>query len=255
MLKKMILLLLGVGLISTGVLLFRPLVKSQQDIPQPYTLRWRAQRALANGETEISQVLNPSRSGVTDVAEAISLYSLVVAQPVASVVVENDGTVATWHKFRIIEALTSRPLCTECGPLPDPPAELGVIASDQLAVPKLSGTMVVDGVTITTEEADFPELLQSQCYLLFVAVAPGKRVASMAIGPVGVYILDPNNVFVPVTQNPNHIAGGLATSYGNSLEQLKSALGIAPTLTPTPTPSNCNPLPILVQRCLDNGGS
>ena len=227
--KKMILLSLGVGLITVGALLSRPLVKSQQDIPQTYTLRWRAQQALANGETEISQVLNPSRSSVTDVAEAISLYSLVVAQPVASVAVENDGTVATWHKFRIIESLTSRPLCTECGPLPDPPAELGVIASDQLAVPKLSGTMIVDGVTITTEEADFPELLQSQRYLLFVAVDQSKRVATMAIGPAGVYILDENNVLVPVTQNPNHIAAGLVAGYGNSLAQLKSALGTSST--------------------------
>ncbi|HEX7723943.1 MAG TPA: hypothetical protein VF397_17400 [Pyrinomonadaceae bacterium] len=250
-----LLIVLGVlGAVGFSIVASRKTVHSQQDPPAPYSLRWRAQQALANGTTEIDQHIAPHYQGVNDLNEALANYSLILAQPVDQLAGENDGTVGTWYKFRVLEQLTQRPLCADCGPLPDHP--FGGLASNELAIPRAAGIMNVDGVTISTQEDGFPGFILTQQYLLFVSLDPNKQVATVAIGPVGSFMIDINGTIVPVGMEPTQVSSDLTTIYGNSLAQLRAGLGLGTSATPTPTPAgSCNPSQILINRCQDNGGT
>ncbi|HEX3145178.1 MAG TPA: hypothetical protein VHQ64_14495 [Pyrinomonadaceae bacterium] len=250
-----LLIVLGVlGAVALSILATRKGARSQEDPPAPYSLRWRAQQALANGETEIRQVIAPEYQRVSDLNDGLANYSLILAQPIDQIVGENDGSVGTWYKFRVLEQLTLRPLCAECQPLPDHP--FGSLASNELAIPRASGTLNVDGVSISTEENGFPGFILTQKYLLFVSLDPNKQVAIVTVGPVGAFMIDVNGTIVPVLPETSQVSSDLASTYGNSLAQLRAGLGLGSSGTPTPTPAgSCHPSQILISRCENNGGT
>jgi hypothetical protein len=192
------------------------------------SLDWLAQDAQANGLQGVNiPTFEWSYFAVEGFNDAAADYSVLIAQPVGktSYVWNNQNQViGTWYRFKIIETLSQKPYitCDICPPSPDPP--LGILNADEIFVPKMGGTVVINGITINSIDPDFPEYSLNQNYLLFLDVDATKKVDVLSAGPIAAFAVDANGNLTPVTQLQNPLKEDIATLYGSSLGQLRAAL-------------------------------
>lgn len=230
------------------------------------SLDWLAQDALANGLQGVNiPTLEWSYFSIEGFNDAATDYSVVVAQPVGktSHVWNNQNQIiGTWYTFKIVETLSQKPhiTCDLCPPSPDPPA--GILNPDEIFVPKMGGSVVINGITINSIDPDFPDYSLNQSYLLFIDLDAAKKVGVVSAGPIAAFAVDVNGNLTPVTQRQNSLKDDIATRYGNSLGQLRAALngGATPTPTPaltpepTPAPEACVPNRSALATCRNSGG-
>jgi hypothetical protein len=194
---------------------------------------------------------------VESLDDAFARYTVSVGEPVLtrSYVIDDIG-IATWHKVRVSETLSQKPLfqCSTCGPLtlPDPPADLLPLNSDEILILRPGGAAQVGGVTFNEEVEQFPSFNVSQKYLFFLNYDSSKRVATAAIGPTGVFPVTSSDVLTSSLTDAdgvvisNAVTDGMSARFGNSLTQLRNFFN---------PPQSCDPDGSRAASCYDSGGS
>ncbi len=229
-----ILLLVGISLVWSArkPISSLPSVEAQTNPPAEGSLRWYAQQSAANGETQFALILSPRIPVAASLSDAIEDYGLVVGELVTqeSVWYDPPDKIYTWYKFRVTETLKQKPYvpCVTCTFTPTPPASLLPLQSNEILVPLLGGSALIDSVVIETNIEDFGGLVEGQKYLLFLNLDSVNQKGNFPIGPQGILVVNPDSTFSPVmmlaTNESEPIINGLVTQYGNSLTNLRAAL-------------------------------
>lgn len=99
--------------------------------------------------------------------QVLSNYTVVIAQLTAkkSFMFEGDN-MGTWNKFRIIEMLSQAPSQPSYGTWPEVPQELLPVRENEFLMYSYGGTVTIDGVEVTQNEASVPPFQQGQRYIL-----------------------------------------------------------------------------------------
>jgi hypothetical protein len=248
MLKRLIALAVVTTAIAVAVGLYSRRVVTQE--VDTATLSGQAWQAQAQGQSEVSLSRNILFEGVDDLNSALSQYSVIEATPIAKQsYVLDDFNIGTWYKFRVQSTLKQNPLtpCSDCPPLPDPPADMLPLNAGEILVLHPGGLQVINGVTFDITVPDFPDFNLNQNYLLFIDFDASRGVGSVSVGPPGVYTIDGygklSHIYGADPDDP--IGSGLAASYGNNVNNLNNALN-------PPPPPTCDP--VQEQNCYDQGG-
>jgi hypothetical protein len=203
--------ILGIGLIHTA-----SKSRLQKQVPNNNQIGWHIQQAKIQGQRKVSiqsPVVEYLGSANEDVDKALSEYTVVVAEPVASRTYEHTGdTLITWYKFKILEPLTDiRPaLCAECNSLSPPPDMLPVLAGEFL-IPRQGGAIEQEGIELTQVDPAFPPFKQGQKYLMLISLYP-TAVAFTAGGPIGVFRIDGGEKLSALTEEPHKIKEGIISA-------------------------------------------
>ncbi len=196
----------------------------RKNVPNSNRLKWYAEEAKKEGKQKEVIPAGTTEylgSDSPDLERSLSIYSVVVAQPVEKRTFEsNDNSVSTWYKFRIVDALTPLrdPVCFGCVTL-SPPLEMP-LDQNEFVILRNGGTLTVDGVEIEQREAGFPQFQEHKKYLLFISLYPNK-VAITAGGPLGVFEIGDKENLTPFSKEPNPIREGVERKFNNSLGSLK----------------------------------
>lgn len=249
MLKRLLVLALFTSVLATAVALY-----SHRGVTQtidPATLAGIAMQAQAQGRSEVNIGRDIMYDGVDDLNSAISRYTIIDAVAIAKQsYVLDEFNIGTWYKFRLNYTIKQNPLvvCAQCSSnIPDPPAELLPLNSNEVLILHPAGSQLVNGTTINVMVSDFPDFNLDQRYLLFLDFDSAKAVGTVSLGPPGVYVVDANGGLIPVYDaDPEDIVvSGLTATYGNNANTLRNALNPQP-------PSTCNP--VQEQNCYDLDG-
>jgi len=252
MVKRLIAFALFATVLAIGIGLYSRRAATQ-DI-DPATLAGMAAQAQAQGQSEVDLAKDVSWEGIDDLNSALSRYTVVDAVPIAKQsYVLDEFNIGTWYKFRLNYTIKQNPLvtCSQCSSnIPDPPAELLPLNANEILVLHPGGSQLVNGITVNVTVSEFPDFTLNQRYLLFIDLDSTRSVATVSVGPPGVYLVDGNGRLVHVYDaNPDDTIGiGLAASYGSNIETLKNAIN-----PPPPPPSGCDPAQ--EQNCYDTGGN
>jgi hypothetical protein len=190
------------------------------------TINQHAERAKARGERKVlmsGSHIDRAGDGL-NLDEALSHFSLVVAQPIQEkTVIAHPHSIATWYKLKIIETLQSNaPPCSPCPDSVEPPGEFLPLNTDEVAVARSGGAMMVDGVEVTMD-SDFPPLSLSKKYLFLLSPRP-TGAAGIPAGPAGVFIVNDDGTLAPIIKESRPINHDLQKRFGHSLHRLKESL-------------------------------
>lgn len=225
-----------------------------------FTISGRAAQASAQGEFIINSVEGGEFDHVDTLDDALSRYTVVVAEPILSrsYVVDDIG-VRTWYKMRVDETLSQRPVfqCTGCDPtfMPDPPADMLPLNAGEILIYRGGGNVVVGNVTVDYEVEQFPAFNISQKYLLFLNYDASRSVASVDLGPVGAFVVTSPDLLTTFFTDADGlvvssgVSDDMSARFNNSLSQFRNFLN------PPPPPPACDPDGSLQGACLDDGGS
>ena len=224
-----------------------PKSKAQQQSYPEGSIRAQVQEVKANGGTSLSVVAEFNYPAPNDLNEAIATSSLIVGQLAAVSTSWDDetGDITTWYKFNTVETLVQRAYepCDICT-APVVPSDLQPVNAGQVVVALSGGAAVIDDVAVEEMLPDFSGLAIGQRYLLFVNFDPSTNIGGLDYGPSGSLLINSQNTFTPVIESlqdqSDEISTGLIAQYGNSLNQLRSALN----------PTTCNQTER--QSCIDD---
>jgi len=193
--------------------------------PAQEKIKWHARQARLKGKKEVT-LLPPAidyAGGAVGLNEALSFYTVVVAQPVAEKSVSLDGnTVSTWYKIKVIEVLSHGDgKCPVC-PSFDPPDDMLPLNKDELFVNKLGGAIQVDGVKVITHDPSSAPLSFSNKYLFFLSIEP-SGVATIGGGPAGIFHIDDEEKIRALTDH-SALKRDIDSRLGRSLSKLKEHL-------------------------------
>jgi hypothetical protein len=193
-------------------------------VPPNKRLHWYAEKTKAKGQSEITLdapfIDYPGNSPSTHVDEALSSFSTVIAEPIKQEVVADDnGDILTWYKFEIIESLSEKNPY-DCDGCPGPPEDFLPINENQFAMAKYGGTVTIDGVKLTMVDPTFPQLKLRQQYLLFIS-RNSSGIATIGVGPNGVFEVEPNGSITPINRNPHSIKDDVKKRFDKSLDKFR----------------------------------
>ena len=221
------------------------------------TLSGQAAAAAAQGETFVTIMTSANFNSVDTLDDAFARYTVSVGEPILSqsYVIDDIG-IGTWYKVRVSETLSQKPVfqCSTCGPLtlPDPPSDLLPLNSDEILIYRAGGTAQVGGVTFNDEVEQFPSFNVSQKYLFFLNYDSAKKVATVAIGPTGVFAVTSTDVLTSYLTDAdglvisNAVTDGMSVRFGNNLTQLRNFFH---------PPQSCDPDGSQAAACYYSGGT
>ncbi len=192
-------------------------------------LSWYAARAKAKGQREVVIGAPVVTYAVPkDLDEALAYYSLVVAEPLErrSYVEDDETTIKTWYKFKLVEELSSPSIrCTTCPDIESPPNDFLPLQTNEFLISKPDGEVEVDGVLITRSDLDFPKFEKGKRYLLFLSFDSQKTVAATRMGPWGTFTIETNEQLKPISPKYKHpVIEKLTSGADNSLNGLRRGL-------------------------------
>ena len=206
-----------------------------QEESKPVTLQGLAEQAKAKGKHEVTFPTGATHLyGIAqNVDEALSHFSLVVAVVVGrESYVDDSQEIRTWYKFKIVETLRRPPNedCSACQVALKAPEAMLPLGDDEFLVLKDGGTVVIDGVKITSFDPNFPDLSLSGRYMLFVSLNPATKVNALGMGPHGIYEIDRSDVVEPILKRERHpLHDDLKARLGRSVNEVRSNIrNIAP---------------------------
>ena len=141
------------------------------------------------GKTQVSTSLLICEDGSAgELDEILKGTSVFVVEPVRSPAAQSvtQGEIYTWHVVRVLEVLSLGSAATHdrC----QPPSDL-TVAPDELAIPALHGTTVIDGISVTMHSNRSFYLDAGQRYLV-IAKRCGTDVATLPQGPRNIFGID-----------------------------------------------------------------
>jgi hypothetical protein len=197
---------------------------SREVVPTNKKLEWYARQTKAKGENAITLsapfIDYPGNSMSTHIDEAMSAFSTLIVEPIKQeVVATEDGDILTWYKFETIESLSEHnPYpCAEC---PTPPVDFYPIKDNEFAMATYGGTVTIDGVNLTMVDPTFPQLKLRKRYLLFISRG-ASGIATIGVGPNGVFEVGPNGSLTPINRNPHSIKDDITRRFGKSLSKVR----------------------------------
>ena len=224
-------------------------IRPQEPSATPGTLDWYAQQAQEVGATTYEfQASNVEYVHPSTLDEVLSEFSFVIAQPIEIRSYASDNSdIESWIKFRVIETLSLKtvPQCPTCPTEPTPPNDMLPLQANEILASKVGGILTHNGIELIASNERFPDLLQSERYLLILDKYP-SGVCNLLMGAEGVYKIDGNGMMTPLQPKIDPYHNDLLSRYGNSVNQLKTALG------GTPTAGACDP--DQEQNCYNRGG-
>ncbi|MGH9962010.1 MAG: hypothetical protein ACREBC_33590 [Pyrinomonadaceae bacterium] len=227
--KTITYILVGLFVVMLGSFTTRSLMQqrekeSWQGWKERNTLKSISKRAKQQGR---QQVIIPAPDfdyldNSSDLDQVLFSYSLVLAEPIEerTYAVGDDG-ILTWYKFRILESLSRRPAapCDGC-PQTSAPHDLLPPNNDEFLVGKAGGSIFVDGVQLTMVDSHFPAFQKSRKYLLFVSLSP-TGLARVAAGPSGVFSVNDDGSFEPITKDAHPIRSEMRARFNSSVIKVK----------------------------------
>jgi hypothetical protein len=232
--KLIVLFLLCLVLTVVTTVKTRPIY--QQQVPstsqgsKPGTLQWVAEQAKAKGKQEVTVPTGAiNEYGVApNVDEALFNFSLVVATLVSKEsYIEGSDDIKTWYKFRNIETLrqADKYNCSSCQGSLTPPTDMLPLADNEFLILKDGGTVVVDGVKITSYDPQFPDLSASSKYMLFISPDPAEKIQALGMGPYGIYAIKDNGALESIIKREDHpLSRDIKARLGDSIAQVRANL-------------------------------
>jgi hypothetical protein len=170
----------------------------------------------------------PLYASVSNLDEALANYSTVIMRPVRRVsqIGPNSKEIETWYKLEIVEYL-SQPnrvsACLSCISATGIPTELRSIGENELLVVQNVGSVVSDGITVTSTDLMFPEFKFEHEYLLFVSIDPNTRIGEIELGPAGVSVIDAGGELKPISEKSHKLNDELTARFGK-IQNVKQEL-------------------------------
>ncbi|HEY0097646.1 MAG TPA: hypothetical protein VGB76_01720 [Pyrinomonadaceae bacterium] len=192
------------------------------------TLRQQIAKAKSNGQLELNlSGLIANYEQVKNLDDALTRYTVLIAQPVEerSYLNEHDS-ITTWYKFKILEPV-SQPAVAKSFDFIQPPVELLPLNDDEILVPRIGGTLTVDGVKVTRSEHIFPTFKKSRKYLIFVLLDNSIKVGLPDLGPAGVLTINDDNSLTPINDVTLPLEKELKARYGKSLPEIRERFATA----------------------------
>jgi hypothetical protein len=206
----------------------RRVTQSTQPTPTVgHSIQAQAAQARAKGKSEVvisaPTIEYTGSSASTDLDKALAYYTALVARPIKmqSYIAENGEDIVTWYKFKVVEMLSENKklACPAC-PVPTPPQDFSQVTGDEFALVQIGGTVKVDGVKVTMTDDSFPQFESGSKYLLFISRYP-TGVATLGIGPKGVFSVDDNGDVKGVNKVPHALKNDIEGRFNKSLYNLK----------------------------------
>jgi hypothetical protein len=205
-----------------NVALFACLLSAQTPEPRPGTLRHLAAKAKQLGHITI-EVNAPTllTAEIDSLADALREHSVLLVRLRDSfTATDGQSDIVTYYRFRLLQILyrgVSDPsLQPRAGIFDD-------VQSDEVVVPVLGGTAVVDGVTIKMK-SHVVGFETGPDYLIFVTCNPEKHVAELTIGNSGLFQVGPSSELKPLGNPDEPLVKDIRLSYLNSLRLLTERL-------------------------------
>lgn len=188
-------------------------------------LKERVELAKMRGEQQI--IIPGSISAnveVENLDEAFSTYTVVIAQPIeVKSFLDMHDTINSWYKFKVIETLSKKapPADTSFG---NPPDDMLPLKDNEILVPRLNGTVVIDNVKVTAPDKDFPMLDKTQRYLLFLSVDTTGNIGRLELGSAAVASITPDGKIETTDKQQDRLKLEMKGRYNGSLNQLKEEI-------------------------------
>jgi hypothetical protein len=189
------------------------------------SVRQQIKRAKLRGEKQLNlSGLVAMYEEARSVDDILRRYTVVVAQPIEERdYIDEHDDITSWYKFKVLETV-SQPNAIQSLNSIQPPTELLPLSPDEILVPRLGGTTLVDGIELTRNEHDFPKFAKDQKYLLFVLLDDATRVGTAALGPAGVLIVKDDNSLAAINGTPLRLEKELKARHGEKLSEIKDGL-------------------------------
>jgi len=192
------------------------------------TLMWNVQMAKARGEKEYAISSIGCGMGVSTLKEALSGYTIVIAQPVEKKTFMNTYGLRTWYRFKVTETLSSKPVHDfhrESLASVEIPADLLPVHADEILIPESGGIVEVEGVKVA-EYSNSPQYSLSNKYLLFLELDSDRQVGFVPwTDEIGIFTVDDNGKLKASDNDSYDLKEKMASRFDNSVEHLKSYLG------------------------------
>jgi ligand-binding SRPBCC domain-containing protein len=187
------------------------------------SLKWHIHQVKARGEKEFVTGVLGCGMEVSTLNEALSNYSVVVAQLIEKRTYAEKHGLHTWYKFRVLETLSHRPLphYSQWSSYVNPPSDLLPVGADELLMQGADGSMVIDEVTVI-QRSNSPDYLPTKRYLLFVELDSSRRLATVPWpDEIGIFTVDADGK-VKATDNLSYdLKDQMGKLFGNSVGRLK----------------------------------
>lgn len=205
-----------------------PLEPSKLHEPMEHDRRGTIEDEIALAKKKGKHELNVfaplvNRTETWSADEVLPYFSVFIAEPIDRKVYWNGDSTSSWWKFKITATLSRVPASTQCLPCwrPDnPPADWLPLPSDEIIFSKYGGSITRDGIRITTVEADFPDFVEHQSYLLFLLTGD-DNIASARMGAMSAFKLSPEGIITPLMPKIRgrewRLGDDLAEKYQNSV--------------------------------------
>jgi len=188
-------------------------------------LRQQIAKAKSKGEAHLNLPgLVANYEQVKDLEDALSRYTVVIGQliEVKSYISEQDS-VTSWYKFKVLDNVF-QPAVSKSLDFIHPPAELLPLNDDEILIPRIGGTLSVDGISVVRSEQGFSAFEKSNKYLLFVLLDNVTKVGLPDLGVAGVLTVTDDDSLVSVNNQMLILEKELKSRYGETLPKIKEGL-------------------------------
>lgn len=194
--------------------------------PRRGTIAWHVKQAKSRGRKKA--VLDPvleHTAVVRSLEDALSLFTVVVAQPVEKRSYIADGeSLVTWNKLKVLEVI-SRPAksnCPDCLAGLAAPPDMLPLKAGEILIPTNGGSVVVDGVELVSQDRDLGRhLLLAQKYLLFLSMDESKGTGKLELGQYSVFTIGPDGTIQSIGSGNTPLRRAVETRSGGSLNLLR----------------------------------
>lgn len=188
-------------------------------------INWFVEMAKAKGQTEVlvgSSFVDYAVS--RNLEEALANHDLILAEAVSSQSFPETVDIWTWHKFRLIETLSTHTVdCFTCPAPSSAPPEMLPVDTGEFLISQLGGEVLIDGVKLVSKNPQFPQFERGKRYLLFVAFDQSRMVAVAPMGPWGTFVTAPDEKLRPVDNKLIHgLRRDLSDRFNDSLTSLRT---------------------------------
>ncbi|HZQ91846.1 MAG TPA: hypothetical protein VFA60_08655 [Terriglobales bacterium] len=190
--KRMLIILIVVGALATAW--------SQTGKPSG-RLDELARRARAEGRSEVQIGIGDIETlDASSLTEALSNFTVVLAQPITSISVRRGDSIVTWTKFNAIEFLALRPNCEACSFRQEPPETLLPFGSNQFVLPIPGGTVDVEGIKVRSSGKHTVLFEPGKTYLLLLNMNSIGQ-ARLDAGVSGAFFVNDDGTIRPISKH------------------------------------------------------
>lgn len=188
-----------------------------------------AARAKAVSKTSVTY---PAPSGpeieAPSLDVALTHFSTIIVEPYSKQTVMDAGVLHTWYKCRLIETLslaneTTLPAPQELKDFPlnlQPSGLLPLVVERDILWFENGGSMLVDGVTISTPAKHSPSIDLGSRYLILAALSSAPTVAIVPLSSKAVFLVTGDRL-TSAREEPEVLGLDMEMRHNNSLSNLR----------------------------------